>query len=416
MARIVDITTKSKLLSFKYVAYNQQGAAVKGTIKASGEIEAERLLVAKGLNPAQVEAAPSMFSLEEALPSLFKIKPRDVSVFSRQLATLLKSGISLLPALTILQGQVATSRSFKRILESTVYDIRAGMSFSQALRKHPNAFSDIYCRTMAVGEQSGDLETVLKRMAEFQDKQSVMTQKVGHALTYPVMVLVVGIVVMVVLMTMVMPQLLGVFTSMNVQLPLPTRMLIAATAFFGKYKLYLLVAGSSFVALALWMAKQPTGRRLFDRLRLHAPVIGPPSLMWELARFTRTMSVLLGAGLKLQEIMEMIPQSTNNHYIRDALGRVNDGLLLGEGLAGPMSRIAIFPPLLIQMVAVGEESNTLDFTLSVVADFCESTADEKTSAMVGMIGPVSTIAIALLVGFIALAVIMPMYSLTGSFG
>jgi type IV pilus assembly protein PilC len=127
--------------------------------------------------------------------------------------------------------------------------------------------------------------------------------------------------------------------------------------------------------------------------------------------------MLVGAGLSLQEIMEMMPQSSNNKVIRDALSRVNEGLLLGEGLSGPMSsRIDIFPPLLIQMVAVGEESNTLDFTLGVVADFYEATAEERTNAMVGMLGPMSTMGIALMVGFIAISIIMPMYTLTGSFG
>jgi type IV pilus assembly protein PilC len=138
--------------------------------------------------------------------------------------------------------------------------------------------------------------------------------------------------------------------------------------------------------------------------------------MGELARLSRTMSVLISAGLNLQEVMAMIPQSSNNRVIRDALNQVNEGLLLGGGLSEPMSRIDIFPPLLVQMVAVGEESNTLDFTLGVVADFYEVTAEEKTSAMVGMIGPLATIVIALGVVFIAISVLMPMYTLTGAFG
>jgi type IV pilus assembly protein PilC len=332
-----------------------------------------------------VEVAPSMFSLEEAFPTLFKVKPRDVIVFSRQLATLLRSGISLLPALEILHGQVTASRAFRKILESIIDDLRAGSSFSQAISKHPRAFSDVYCRTVAVGEQSGNLEMVLNRMADYQERQSAVAGKIGRALTYPLMVLGLGVVVVIVLMTVVMPQMLGMFTAMNVELPLPTRILIAITNFFSSYPLYIVIALAVLAALVLWLVKQPTGRRLLDRLRLTAPVIGIPTLMGELARFCRTMSVLVGAGLSLQEIMEMMPQSSNNMVIRDALSRVNDGLLLGEGLSGPMSRIDIFPPLLVQMVAVGEESNSLDFTMGVVADFYEVTSEEKTSTMVGMI-------------------------------
>ncbi len=416
MARTLDIPTKGKVISYRYVVATSQGKLVKGTIKATNEVAAERLLIGQGYHPVSVEVAPSMFNLEEALPTLFKVKPRDVIVFSRQLATLLRSGISLLPALEILQGQVTTSRAFKKILGAMVDDIRTGGSFSQAISKHPKAFSDIYGRTVAVGEQSGNLEMVLHQMADYHEKQGVLAKKIGGALTYPLMVLGVGAVVVVILMTVVMPQLLGMFTAMGVELPLPTRILIGITNVFNTYTLYFLIAAVLLAALVLWLVKQPTGRRLLDRLRLSAPIIGPPTLMGELARFSRTMSVLISAGLNLQEIMEIMPQSSNNKVIRGALNRVNEGLLLGGGLSEPMSRLDIFPPLLVQMVAVGEETNTLDFTLGVVADFYETTAEEKMSAMVGMIGPLSTIGIALVVGFIALSVIMPMYTLTGAFG
>jgi len=416
MAKVAGISRKQKLINFRYEAYNRQGKLVKGTIKAISEIAAERLIVGRGFNPTRVEASPSMFSLEEAFPTFFKAKPRDVIVFSRQLAILLRAGISLLPAMEMLQGQVAASRAFKRTLESITYDLRAGVSFSQALSKYPKAFNEIYCRTIAVGEQSGSLEGVLLQMADYQERQTMMAQRIRKALTYPMMVLGVGVVVVVILIVVVMPNLLGMFTAMEVELPLPTRILIGITNVVSTNTLYVLIGGVVLVALVLTLVKQPKGRRLLDRLRLTAPIIGPPTLMTELARFSRTVSVLIGSGMSLQGIMDMVPQSTNNTVVRDALTYVRERLFLGEGLSTPMSHIAIFPPLLIQMVAVGEESNTLDFTLGVVADFCEAAADEKATALVGLIGPLSTIGIALLVGFIALSVIMPMYTLTGVFG
>jgi len=416
MAKTLDVPAKRKVVSYRYVAANNQGKMVKGTIKATNEVAAERLLVEQGYRPVNVEVVPSMFSLEEALPTLFRVKPRDVIVFSRQLATLLRSGISLLPALEILQGQVTTSRVFKKILETIADDIGAGSSFSQAISKHPKAFSDIYCRTIAVGEQSGNLETVLNRMADYHERQGTVAKKIGRSLTYPLLILGVGIVVVIVLMTVVMPKLLGMFTAMGVDLPLPTRILIWLTNFLSGNVLYLVIAAAVLAVVVLWLMKQPSGKRLLDRLRLRIPIIGPALLMGELARFSRTMSVLISAGLSLQEVMAMMPQSSNNSVIRGALTQVNEGLMLGGGLSEPMSRIDVFPPLLVQMVAVGEESNTLDFTLGVVADFYEVTAEEKTTAMVGMIGPFLTIAMALGVGFVAISIIMPMYTLTGAFG
>jgi len=416
MARTVEVPKKPKLITYRYTASTSRGERVRGAVKTTSEIAAERLIIEKGLNPEIVEVAPSAFSLEEALPTLFKVKPRDVIVFSRQLATLLRSGISLLPSLEILQQQVAASRGFRNILGSILNEIRSGGSFSTAISKHPRAFNDIYHRTIAVGEETGNLDAVLNQMADYLERQTVMAQKIRKALTYPILVISAGVVVVILLLTVVMPKLLGLFTAMGVALPLPTKILIFLTTFINDNKFYLVIAGALLGALVLWLLKQPTGRRFFDRVRLRAPVIGPPILMAELGRFARSMSVMIKAGLKLQEIMEIMPESTSNKVFQNALNQIKERLLLGEGLSEPMSRIDVFPPLLIQMVAVGEESNTLDFTLKVVADFYETEAEERTTAMVGLIGPLSTIGIALLVGFIALSVIMPMYTLTGAFG
>ncbi len=416
MAKTFGIPPKPKVISYRYEAATTQGKLVKGTIKAINEVAAERLLIGQGYHPINVEAVPSMFSLEEALPSLFKVKPQDVIVFSRQLATLLRSGISLLPALDILQGQVTSSRVFKRILESMIDDLRSGNAFSQTISKHPKAFNDIYCRTIAVGEQSGNLEMILNQMADYLEKQGAIAKKIKGALTYPLMIMGVGVVVVVILMTVVMPQLMGMFNSMGVDLPLPTRILISISDTLTTYPLYFVIGGVVLAVLVMVLVKQPSGRRLLDRLLLTAPLIGPPMLMAELARFSRTISMLVATGMSLQEIMELIPHSSNNSIIRDGLNQVKDGLLLGEGLSQPMSHIDIFPPLLIQMVSVGEETNTIDFTLGVVADFYETTSEDKMNAMVGMITPISTIVMALGVGFIAVAILLPIYSLTGSIG
>lgn len=415
MARVAEATDKKrKVNAYRYQAATGQGKLVKGTIKAAGEIEAERLLIQQGYRPVSVEPVPSMWSLEEALPSLFHVKPQDVIVFSRQLATLLRSGFSLLPAIDVLLSQDTTGRSFRKIMQNMADDLRGGNSLSQVIEKHPKAFSEIYSRTIAVGEQTGNLELVLNQMADYMEKQGEVAKKVKGALTYPMMVLGVAVVVCVVVMVAVIPQLTGVFVAMGVDLPLPTKILIWASNFLTSYPLYIIATLAILGAVVLWLVKQPAGRRFLDKMRLKAPLIGMPTLLSELARFSRTMSVLVSAGLSLQEIMEIAPHSSDNRYIREALVRLNERLVLGEGLSEPMSRIDIFPPLLVQMVSVGEESNTLDFTMGVVADFYEVTAAERTRAMVGMLGPISTIGIAALVGLIAMSVMMPMYGLMGT--
>ncbi len=415
MASTTNLSAEPKKVAYRYEAFDRRGKLVKGNVKASSEFTAEQQVVARGLTPVNVEVVPSMFTLEEALPTLFKVKPRDVIVFSRQLATLLQSGISLLPSLEILHGQVASSRGFRRVLERMIFDIRSGDSFSDAVRRHPKVFSDIYSRTMIVGEHSGNLQSVLHRMAEHIERQGVISQKIGKALTYPAIVTVVGLLVVILLMTVVMPQLIGMFERMEADLPLPTVIMIAATDFFTSNTLEIVIGIAVSGVLALWMWRLPAGRRVIDRLRLEAPVIGPPTLFGELARFARTVSMMVSTGMNLQEIMEMVPHTTSNLVMREALDHVNAALLLGEGMSGPMSQIRLFPPLMVQMVTVGEETNTMEFTMGVVADFYETTADEKATAMVGLVGPLSTIAIALMVGFIAVSIMLPMYTLTGSF-
>lgn len=416
MSRITGSSSVAKRLSYQYIAYDKQGKLVRGSVKAPNEIAAERLLVARGYSSVKLEIAQSAFSLEGALPSLFKINKRDISIFSRQLATLLKSGISLMPALEILRGNMASSRAFKKIVGTIINDLHAGDSFSQAIVRHPEAFDEVYCKTMAVSEQSGNLENVLNRLAEYHEKHGEVTKKIKGALAYPLGVLGLGVVVVIVLMVMVMPNLIDLFSSVGTELPLPTRVLINITKFVNTYKYTLLIITFLSGVLFVLAMKHPTGRRWFDRIQISVPLIGPNILMGELSRFCRTTSMLLNSGVRLQDIMEMMPQSVSNKVIRDALNQVKEGLILGYGLSGPMTKIRIFPPLLVQMVIVGEESNTLGFTMGVVADFYETTSSEKTAALVGLIGPLSTVIVASMVGFIALSIVMPIYTITGAFG
>ncbi|MFQ5860466.1 MAG: type II secretion system F family protein [Dehalococcoidia bacterium] len=416
MTHPVDTAQPGKITTFRYVGLNSQGGIVKGTITALNQVEAEDHLAERGYESLRVEVAPSRWSLEEMFPTFFQIKPREVIVFSRQLATLIESGVTLISALELVLSQAGTTRVFKRIIRAIIDDLRTGNSFSQAIDRHPHVFSQIYIRTVTVGERTGRIETVLKQMADYMEQQGVLAQKFTRALMYPMTLLVVAVLVGGVLVTTALPPMLDMFSNMNVDLPLPTRMLMAFSGFLSSARLFLLLLLVAVVAGVVYLLKAPQGRRYLDRLRLTVPLLGPPILMGEIGRLSRAMSVLAGAGLPLQEIMALMPQTTTNTVIRDALLRLHEGLLMGEGLSGPMSEFRYFPPLMVQMTAVGEESNSLDFTLGVVANFYESASQERLSALVGLITPTMTIGMALVVGFIAMAVIMPMYSLTGAIG
>ncbi|MBI2172199.1 MAG: type II secretion system F family protein [Chloroflexi bacterium] len=399
----------------RYVAAVGQGRMVKGTVRAASEVAAQNLLVGRGYTPITLETVPPTFSLEGMLPSFFAVKPREVITFSRQLATLLESGITLLPAIQLLSQQASTGRPFRRILDALAQDLGIGRSFSEAVARHSTVFNEIYTRTIGVGERTGKLEAVLRELANHMEKQSAFAKKVSGALAYPILVLVVAMGVAGILLIVALPPLADMFKTMNVPLPLPTRMLIGLSIFINTFKLYLGLLILTTVPALLWIIRRPQGRRALDRLRFTIPFLGPPAHMAELARMSRTMAIMLGAGLTLQDVMDIMPHTTTNLLFRDALNSVRRGLVLGQGLSHPMSLNPLFPPLLLQMVRVGEETNALESSLRVVADFYETTAAEKSAAVLSMIQPVSTIAIAAVAAFIALSVIMPMYNITGAF-
>ena len=220
---------KTKLLSFRYTAQAEQGRAVKGSVKAISEVAAQNLLVRQGYTPLTLEPVASPLSLEGALPSLFGIKPDQIVSFSNQLATLLESGVSLLPALQLLEGQSSSSKAFERVIRSIAQDLGTGKPFAAAIARHPTVFSEIYIRTISVGDRTGNLQTVLRQMAEYIEKQGAFAKKSSKALAYPIGVFVIGIIVSVILLVVVLPPLADMFASLGVDLPLPTRILLAAS-------------------------------------------------------------------------------------------------------------------------------------------------------------------------------------------
>lgn len=415
MVRSARTAVRAKPLNFRYVAHAGQNRVVKGTVKAVSEVAAQNLLVEQGYTPVSLNPVPSVWSLEGAIPSMFGVKGEHVITFSRQLATLLESGVSLLPALQLLESQASINQAFARIVRTMAQDLGMGKSFAQAISRHPAAFNDIYARTIAVGERTGNLETVLRQMADYIEKQGVIAKKISKAMAYPTILFFVAIVVSFILMTVALPPLTNMFTMMNVDLPLTTRILMAVSGFMSAYVVYMLAGAVALTVGLVWYLRQPRGRQALDKFKLNVPVLGKPLMLGELARMCRTMQVLLGAGLILQEVMELLPQTTSNSIVQRTLQQVKQGLVLGQGLTSPMSADPFFPPLMLQMVRVGEESNTLGRSMSVLADFYESSADEKISTVTSMITPVSTLLMAGIAGFIALSVIMPMYSITGSF-
>ena len=399
-------------MDYSYVAYTEERKLVRGKLSATSEETATSLLSYGGYQVVSLKQITPFFNTEKLAAYFSQIKPREIILFSRQLALLLESGTDIVTSLELLQSQV-TNRTLKGILGEVASDIRGGSSLSAALSKHPRAFSQMYYRAVAAGEQGGNLEIVLRQMAVHLERGDSTEKKIKNALTYPIIVSAVAVVVIGILVSFVLPTFTGLYSSFGVELPLPTRILIGAADWLSHYALYLVLVMGTAATLGVSYIKTPPGKYQWHKLLLRLPILGRVSLLSELSRCCRTMSLLYRVGLPLPEIMSLAIHGTTNKVMVEALTEVQQELIRGEGLSKPMARRPVFLPMMVQMVGVGEETGKLDSTLATVAESYETEADDLTNAAVGLIQPAMIVFIALIVGFIALSLVSAMYSIYG---
>ncbi len=354
----------------------------------------------------------SLISLDSLLSQMSQVKPVDIIIFYRQLALLLEAGMDIVTSLELLKGQLA-SRSLKTAIDAIISDIRGGNQLSVALSKHPKIFPPICWRTIRVGEQSGGLETTLKEISDYLERELATAKGIKNALTMPIITVVVMVVVIVVLMTFVLPAFGDLYSSLGAELPLTTRILIGASTKFKEYGLYLLLAVLIVTGLTYIYIKTPPGRYSADKLILRLPLIGRITHLKELSRCCRSISLSFRAGLALTEIMPLVIDGVSNRVVVAALNDVQQDMLKGEGLAQPLAKNKIFLPMMVQMVKVGEETGNLDTPLMAVSESYETEVKEKTESLIGLIQPAMTLMIALAVGFIAISMVSAMYSIYG---
>ena len=402
-------------MDFAYTAYTEDKRLVKGKVSATTEEAASELLSYGGYRVVSLKSSTSLINKEKLLASFSQIKLQEIVMFSRQLALLLESGTDIVTSLDLLQAQL-TNQTLQKMVGEVASDIRGGSPLSKALSKHPRAFSPMYYQAIAAGEQGGNLDVVLRQMADYMEKAVVTQKQIKSALRYPVMVFVAAIAVVLVLVTWVFPTFANLYIQMGAQLPLPTRILIGFTNFANHYGLYLLLGILVGVAVIYIYIRTPAGRYRWDKLMLNVPVIGRIVRLGELSRACRTMSMLVKIGLPLPEVLTMAGNSSTNKVVVENLAGVHQELIRGEGLSGPMAKREVFLPLMTQMVKVGEETGNLDNTLVTVADNFDMESADKTKAAVALIQPIITIFIGLVVGFLVLAMFSAMYSIYGQLG
>jgi len=402
-------------MNFAYTAYTEDKKLVKGRVSAISEEAANELLSYGGFRVVSLKAALPLINKEKLLSRFSQVKSAEIVMFSRQLALLLESGTDIVTSLDLLQNQIA-NQTLKRTVAEVASDIRGGSSLSVALSKHPRAFSSMYYRAISAGEQGGNLEVVLRQMAEYIEKGVATQKQIKGALVYPVIVVLVAIGVVAILTTQVFPAFTKLYSQVGVELPLPTVILIVLTDWINHYGLYLVLGLLIAVAAAYIYIRTPAGKYRWDKLMFSWPVVGRVVHLGELSRSCRTMALLVRVGLPLPEVLAMTTQSSSNKFVVENFTGVQQDLIRGEGLSKPMAKREFFLPLMTQMVKIGEESGNLENTLVTVAENFEVEGADKTKSAVAMIQPAITIILGLVVGFVVLAMMSAMYSLYGQLG
>jgi len=402
-------------MDFQYVAYTEDRRLVKGKLSATSEEAALNLLSYGGYQTVSLKEIIPFFNLQKIAARFTRVKPREIIMFSRQLALLLESGTDIVTSLELLQSQV-TNRTLKTVLGDVASDIRGGSSLSAALGKHPRAFPEIYARTLAAGEQAGNLEVVLRQMADYMERSATTEKKIKNALTYPIIVAIVAFIVVAILITFVLPAFTDLYRILGADLPGITQMMLSLSDWLIAYGVYLLLGVVALAIVGFFYVRTPAGRYQFDKLMITAPVIGRINLLSQLARCCRTIALLFKVGLPLPDVMSQAIHGTNNKVISQALTEVQQDLIRGEGLSKPMAKREVFLPLMVQMTSVGEETGHLDTTLATVAETYEVEADDRTSSAVGLIQPAITVVIGLVVALIAISLVSAMYSIYGQVG
>jgi type IV pilus assembly protein PilC len=397
---------------YQYIACSESGEIVKGKLTAVNEDAITEMLGVAGYRLINLRPFIPFLSMGKFTAQLFPVKPNDVIILFRQLALLLESGVNIVTSFELMSEQI-TNRTLKKVISEVVDDIRGGNQLSAALSKHPDVFPPLACRTLSIGEQTGNLETMLRQVADYMEKEIATKKGIKGALMYPIIALIVTVIVVGVLMFFVIPAFAGFYSDLGAELPAITQMMLDLSAILRDNAFFIIIGILAVVGLAIIYFRTTEGKYNLDRIMLRIPHLGRVKHLNELARCSRSVSLLYSAGLPLTEIMPMVVQGSNNRVMSKALYDVQTDMLKGEGLAKPMGKNPIFLPMMVQMVKVGEETGNLDASLQAVAQNYENEAQEKTKALIGMIQPTMTVIIAGIVGVIALSMVSAMYSMYG---
>ena len=404
--------------SFKYVAVNDQGQEVTGVLEAANMDKASGSLESQNLMPLNIEdnsdskakSSSSVSSVPTVAKKRKKVTDRDVIDFTRQMVTLLKAGVPILSSLETLAGQTENP-AWSEVLIEVASDIAAGNDFSDSLGKHPKVFSELYVATVKAGEVGGVLDEVLSRIALMMQRDIEIRKSVKGAMRYPIMVVSMMIIAFLVLTAFVVPRFAGIFEQIGMDLPLPTLILIGLANFLKSFWwLVIIVLAGTITGFKIY-TNTDQGEYWWDGFILKIPVFGQLVLKTAVTRFTKMFETLSRSELPILQIFEVVSRTIGNRVIGDALLKASEGIERGRGVSISLGETGLFPPLVIRMINVGEESGAIDDMLANISEYYDSEVQDSVDGMTGLIEPILTVGMGVMVTLFALAIFLPMWKM-----
>lgn len=388
---------------FEWEGKDRNGKTVRGELRAGGEAMVSAALRRQGILVNKIKKRRGGTGSA--------IKQKDIAVFTRQLATMMRAGVPLLQSFDIV-ARGATNPRLTQLLNDIRQDVETGTSLSSAFRKHPMYFDALYCNLVEAGEAGGILEALLDRLAIYQEKTVAIKNKIKSALTYPIAVLVVAFVVVAVIMIFVVPAFKDVFTSFGAELPAPTLVVIAMSEFFVSYwwAIFGTLGGGIYFFLQSWKRSEKMQKRM-DRILLKVPVFGDLMYKSAVARWTRTLATMFAAGVPLVEALDSVGGASGNAVFQEATEQIQRDVSTGSALTTSMQTTGIFPTMVLQMSAIGEESGALDHMLAKAAEFYEDEVDEAVKALSSLMEPFIIVILGTLIGGIVVSMYLPIFKL-----
>ncbi len=394
--------------TFTYTARSIKGELKSATIDAPNRDEAVAQLRRQRLTILKVDESKGLPKKNSG-----SIKMRDIVIFTRQFSTMINAGLPLVQALDILARQ-SENKALAATVREVVFDVESGNTVADAMRKHPKAFSDLYTNMVAAGEAGGILDTILNRLAIFMEKNDALVRKVKGAMIYPTVIMCVAALCVVILLWKVIPVFASMFGSIGQELPLPTRIVIGASGFLNTYWWALLLGGSGTAYLVKKYYATSSGQLVIDRMLLHVPVLGDVLRKSAVSRFTRTLGTLISSGVSILDGLEITARTSGNRVVQDAIMGSRASIAGGETIAGPLQKSQVFPPMVISMIAVGEQTGGLDEMLTKIADFYDDEVDAAVSALLSLLEPIMIVFLGVVVGGMIVAMYLPIFDMVNA--